>query len=72
MALKPPTKSTPTASAALSMALASGVRSRALVAAAIMAMGVTLMRLFTIGMPYSRSRASATLTSRSAAVVMRL
>ena len=68
---KPPTKSTPTTFAALSMATAMGDRSRASVAAQISAMGVTEMRLFTMGMPYSRSSCSAVGTSCSAAVVMR-
>ena len=70
-ALKPPTKSTPTSLPALSMATAMGVRSVASVAAQISAMGVTDMRLFTMGMPYSRSSCSAVGTRRSAAVVMR-
>ena len=70
-ALKPPTKSTPTSFPALSMATAMGVRSCALVAAQISAMGVTEMRLFTMGMPYSRSSCSAVGTRCSAAVVMR-
>ena len=56
---KPPTKSTPTSLPALSMATAMGVRSVASVAAQISAMGVTEMRLFTMGMPYSRSSCSA-------------
>ena len=66
---KPPTKSTPTTFAALSMATAMGDRSRASVAAQISAMGVTEMRLFTMGMPYSHSGCSAVGTSCSAAVV---
>ena len=68
---KPPTKSTPTSLPALSIAMAMGERSVAWVAAQISAMGVTEMRLFTIGMPYSRSSCSAVGTSFSAAVVMR-
>ena len=68
---KPPTKSTPTSLPALSIAIAIGERSVAWVAAQISAMGVTEMRLFTIGMPYSRSSCSAVGTSFSAAVVMR-
>ena len=68
---KPPTKSTPTSLPAASSARAMGERSAVCVAAQISAMGVTEMRLFTIGMPYSRSSCSAVGTSFSAAVVRR-
>ena len=68
---KPPMKSTPTSCAARSIARASGVRSSHAHAAATEAIGVTEMRLLTIGMPYSRSIASQTGTSRSAARVTR-
>ena len=68
---KPPTKSTPTSLPALSMASAMGVRSWAVTAPQISATGVTEMRLFTMGMPNSRSNCSAAGTSFSAAVVMR-
>ena len=68
---KPPMKSTPTSCAARSSASASGVTSSASVAAASWAIGVTEMRLLTIGMPYSRSICSAIGTSRSAARVTR-
>ena len=67
----PPTKSTPTALPALSIATAMGERSVASVAAHTSAIGVTEIRLLTIGMPYSRSSCSAVGTSFSAAVVMR-
>ena len=70
-AVKPPTKFTPTSRAALSMARAMGDRSSVSAAPAISAMGVTEMRLFTMGMPYSRSSCWAVGTSFSAAVVMR-
>ena len=68
---KPPTKSTPTSLPARSMATATGVRSSAVTAAQISAMGVTDMRLFTMGMPNSRSSCSAVGTRFSAAEVMR-
>ena len=68
---KPPMKSTPTSRAALSMARAMGERSLVVVAAQISAIGVTEMRLFTMGTPYSRSSWSAVGTSFSAAVVRR-
>jgi len=60
-------KLTPVASAALSSAFASfsGLES----APAISATGVTAMRLFTMGTPYSRSMAQPTATSFSAALV---
>ena len=70
-ALKPPTKSTPTSLPARSMATATGVRSCASVAAHSSATGVMEMRLFTMGMPNSRSSCSAVGTRRSAALVMR-
>jgi hypothetical protein len=44
-------KSTPTVSAAASMARAKGTRSRVAEAAATSAIGVVAMRLLTIGMP---------------------
>ena len=53
------------------MATATGVRSSAVTAAQISAMGVTEMRLFTMGMPNSRSSCSAVGTSFSAVEVMR-
>ena len=67
---KPPTKSTPTSAPALSMATAMRDRSVSGTAAQISAMGVTEMRLFTIGMPNSRSSCSAVGTSCSAAFVI--
>ena len=67
----PPMKSTPTSSAARSSAMASGVMSHAVVAAASWAMGVTAIRLLTMGMPNSRSIRSATGTRRAPAMVTR-
>jgi hypothetical protein len=62
-ALKPPMKSMPQASAARSMATASGTRSSSGQAAATSEMGVTAMRLLTIGMPNSASTPRAVATS---------
>ncbi len=53
------------------MAWATGVRSAAVTAAHTSAMGVTEMRLFTMGMPNSRSSCWAVGTRLSAAEVMR-
>ena len=50
---KPPMKLTPTALAARSRALAYMTGSASGAAPSSMAMGVTLMRLFTMGIPYS-------------------
>ena len=52
---KPPMKSTPQVFAALSIALANGTKSSVSHALATSAMGVTEMRLLTMGMPSSRS-----------------
>ena len=68
---KPPTKSTPTSLPARSIAWATGVRSFAETAAHTSAIGVTEMRLLTMGMPNSRSSCSAVGTRCSAAFVMR-
>ena len=68
---KPPTKFTPTSLPARSMACAMGDRSCSCTAALISAMGVTEIRLLTMGMPNSRSSCSATGTRFSAALVMR-
>ena len=54
----------------VSAARSRGTRSVSLQAAAICATGVTETRLFTMGMPYSRSRLSAVSTRCSAVVVM--
>ena len=68
---KPPTKSTPTSAPALVHGHGDARRGRCRgTAAQISAMGVTEMRLFTIGMPNSRSSCSAVGTSCSAAFVM--
>ena len=64
-AVKPPTKLTPTSLEALSSAMAMGVRSSALVAPQISAMGVTAMRLWMIGIPYSGTSFSAAMVRRS-------
>ena len=71
-AVKPPTKSTPTSLPARSIASAMGVRSSSRTAEQISAIGVTEIRLLTIGMPNSRSSCSATGTSSLAALTMRL
>ena len=63
---KPPMKLTPTALAASSMALAKGTKSSVSEAPATRAMGVTEMRLLTMGMPNSRSMPSPVDTSFSA------
>ena len=59
----------PRVSAARSSACASGTRSSSGQAEAICATGVTETRLFTMGIPYSRSRLSAVSTRRSAVLV---
>ena len=69
-ALKPPMKSMPRVSAARSMACAMGERSSSGQPAAIWATGVTLTRLFAMGMPYSLCRSSAVWTRFSAVVVI--
>ena len=61
----------PTASAARSMACASGERSSSGQPAAIWAIGVTETRLLAMGMPYSLWRSSAVSTRCSAVRVMR-
>ena len=68
---KPPMKSIPRASAARSMACASGERSSSGQPAATWAIGVTETRLLAMGMPYSFCRSSAVSTRRSAVRVMR-
>ena len=64
---KPPMKSTPTSRRRGRARRATGVRSSAAHDGGELGDGVTEMRLFTMGMPYSRSICSATGTSRSAA-----
>ena len=67
---KPPMKSMPSVSAARSMACAMGERSASGQPAVICATGVTLTRLFVMGMPYSSWRSLAVWTRCSAVRVI--
>ena len=69
---KPPMKLTPTVLAAASSALAYSTGSASGAAPSSMDTGVTLMRLLTMGMPYSRAMASTTGTRFLALVVILL
>ena len=60
MALKPPTKSMPTAAAARSSACATWTKSAGSALPIIWEMGVTATRRLTIGMPYLRCTLNAT------------
>ena len=71
-AVYPPTKLTPTALPAASRALAKSTGSASGQAPSSMAMGVTLIRLLMMGMPYSAAMASTVGTSLAArAVILR-